>query len=114
MMQEQLRETAEKLAKRRLRGCKRVFETEVEEQMQYERLLIAYDADVEEYILKDFEERSKKDPNHEMGLIVRGFHFGQSSLTEEEHAEWERQMMVFDDVFVEEYNKRITKPGNSH
>ena len=67
--------------------------------MQYERLLIAYDADVEEFILTDFEERCKNDPTCEMSLLVKGFHFGQSSLTEEEHAEWERQLMVFEDVF---------------
>ena len=80
---------------------KRVFVTEAEEQRQYERLLIAYDADVEEYILNDFEERCKKDPTCEMSLVVKGFRFGQSSLTKEEHTEWERQLMVFEDVFVE-------------
>jgi hypothetical protein len=72
-------------------------------------MLIAYDADVEEYILNDFEDRHKKDPMCEMSLVVRGFHFGQSSLTQEEHAEWNRQMMVFDEVFIEEYGKLITE-----
>ena len=105
MMQEQLREIAEKLVERRLRGCKRVFATEAEEQRYYERQLIAYDADVEEYISKDFEERSEKDPNHEMSLIVKGFRLSRSELTEEENEEWERQMMVFDEVFDERYNR---------
>ncbi len=84
---DQLREIAEKLVKRRLKGCKRVFESEAEGQREYERLLITYDADVEEYILNDFEGRRKKDPTCEMSLVVKGFHFGQSSLTKEEHAE---------------------------
>ncbi|MFC1958722.1 hypothetical protein ACFLV6_02265 [Chloroflexota bacterium] len=100
---DQLREIAKKLAKRRLKGCKRVFDTEAEEQEQYERLLIAYDNDVEEHILNDFEERRKKDPACEMSLVVKAFRFGQSSLTKEEHADWDRQMMVFDEVFIEEY-----------
>ena len=95
---DQLREIAEKLVKRRLKGCKRVFDTETEEQREYERLLIAYDADVEEYILKDFEDRLKKDPACEMSLVVKAFRFGQSSLTKEEPVEWERQMLVFDEV----------------
>ena len=111
---ELLREIAQKLIKKRLEGCKRVFETEAEEQRQYERLLIAYDADVEEYILTDFEERCKKDPTCEMSLLVKGFHFGQSSFTKEEHAEWERQLMVFEDVFVEEYNRLITESAEGH
>ena len=113
-LDEQYREIAEKLAKRRIKGCKRVFETDAEEQMQYERLLIAYDADVEEYILNDFEERCNKDPTCEMSLVVKGFRFSQSSLTKEEHAEWERQMMVFDDVFVEEYNRLMTESTKGH
>ncbi len=100
---DQLREIAEKLAKRRLKGCKRVLETEAEEQLQYERLQIAYDADVEEFILTNFEERCKRDPACEMSLVVKAFRFGQSSLTKEEYAEWDRQMMVFDEVFLEEY-----------
>ena len=104
-MQEQLREIAEKLAKRRLRGYKRAFATDAEKQRHYERLLIAYDADVEEYILTDFEERSKKDSNYEMSLIVKGFRLSKSELTEDEHEEWERQMMVFDGVFDERYNR---------
>lgn len=111
---EQYREIAEKLVKRRIKGCKQVFENEDEEQMQYERLLIAYDADVEEYILNDFEERCNKDPMCEMSLVVKGFRFGQSSLTKEELAEWERQMMVFDEVFVEEYNKLMTESTKGH
>ena len=98
---EQYRKIAEKLAKRRTKGCKRVFETDAEEQMQYERLLIAYDADVEEYILNDFEERCKKDPKYKMSLIVKGFHLSKSELTEEENEEWEQHMMVFD----ERYNR---------
>ncbi len=102
---DQLREIAEKLAKRRLKGCKRVFDTEDEEQRQYERLLIAYDSDVEEHILNDFEERCKKDPACEPSLVVKAFCFGQSSLTKEEHAEWDRQMMVFDEVFDERFNR---------
>jgi len=104
-MQEQLREIAEKLAKRRLRGYKRVFASEAEKQKHYERQLIAYDADVEEYIIKDFEEKSKKDPNYKMSLIIKGFRLSKSELTEEEHEEWERQMMVFDEVFDERYNR---------
>ncbi len=111
---DQLKEIAEKLVKRRLKGCKRVFATEAEEQRQYERLLIAYDANVEEFILTDFEGRRKKDPTCEMSLLVKGFHFDQSSLTKEEHAEWERQLMVFEDVFVEEYNKLITESAEGH
>ena len=113
-MQEQVREIAEELVERRLRACKRVFATEAEEQRQYERLLIAYDADVEEYILNDFQEQCKNDPTCEMSLLVKGFHFGQSSLTKEEHAEWERQLMVFEDVFVEEYNRLITESAEGH
>ncbi len=91
-----------------------MIETDAEEQMQYERLLIAYDADVEEYILNDFERRCNKDPTCEMSLVVKGFRFGQSLLTKEEHAEWERQMMVFDDVFVEEYNRLMTESTKRH
>ena len=49
-----------------------------------------------------------------MSLVVKGFRFGQSSLTKEEHAEWERQMMVFDDVFVEEYNRLMTESTKGH
>ncbi len=112
--EDQLREIAEKLVKRRLKGCKYVFETDAEEQRQYERLLVAYDADVEEFILTDFEERRKNDPTCEMSLVVKGFRFGQSSLMKEEHAEWERQMMVFDDVFVEEYNGLMTESTEGH
>ncbi len=81
-MQEELKDIAEKLAKRRLKGYRRVFATEAEKQRYYERQLIAYDADVEEYILNDFEERCQKDPKREMSLVVKGFRFGQSSLTE--------------------------------
>ena len=104
-MQEELREIAEKLTGRRLKGYKRVFATDAEKQRHYELLLIAYDADVEEYILKDFEERCKENASCEMSLVVKGFRLGQSSLTQEEHAEWERQMMVFDEVFDERYNR---------
>ena len=111
---DQLTVIAEKLVNRRLKGCQRVFATETEEQRQYERLLIAYDADVEEYIVNDFEERRKKDPTCEMSLLVKGFRFGQSSLTKEEHKEWERQLMVFEDVFVEEYNRIITESAEGH
>ena len=111
---EPIRKIAEKLAKRRLKGCKRVFKTEAEEQRQYERLLTAYESDVVEYIRTDFEKRYEQDPKSEMSLLVKGFLFGPSALTEDESAEWERQMMLFDDVFDEEYNKRLTKPFNSH
>ena len=104
-MQEQLREIDERLAKKRLKGYKRVFATETEKQRYYERQLIAYDADVEEYILKDFGERSKKDPNYEMSLIVKGFRLSRSELTAEEYEEWERQMMVFDEVFDERFKR---------
>ncbi len=104
-MQEQLRNIAEKLAKRRLKGYRRVFASEAEKQRHYERQLIAYDADVEEYFLKDFEERSKKDPKYEMSLIVKGFRLSRSELTAEENEEWERQMMVFDEVFDERFNR---------
>ncbi|MFC1995072.1 hypothetical protein ACFLVK_01535 [Chloroflexota bacterium] len=104
-MQDQLREIAEKLAKIRLKGYRRVFASEVEKQRHYERQLIAYDADVEEYILQDFEESGKKDPNYEMSLIVKGFRLSKSELTEEEHEEWKRQMMVFDEVFDIQYNR---------
>ena len=104
-MQEELREIAEKLAKRRLKGYKRVFATEAEKQRHYERQLIAYDADVEEYFINDFEERSKKDPPHEMSLIVKGFRLSKPELAEEEQEEWERQLMVFDEVFDERYNR---------
>ncbi len=104
-MQDQLREIAEKLARRRLKGYKRVFATDAEKQRHYERLFIAYDADVEEYILKDFEERCKENASCEMSLIVKGFRLSKSELTEEEHEEWERQMMVFDEVFDERYNR---------
>ena len=109
---DQLREIAEKLAKRRLKECKRVFDTEAEEQKQYERLLIAYDSDVEEHILNDFEERCKKDPACEMNLVVKAFRFGQSSLTKEEYAEWDRKMMVFDEVFLEEYYRLSPKSAD--
>ena len=104
-MQEELRDIAEKLAKRRLKGYKRVFATEAEKQRYYERQLIAYDADVEEYILTDFEEKLKKDPAYEMSLIVKGFRLSKSELTEEEYEEWERQMMIFDEVFDTRYNR---------
>ncbi len=104
-MQEQQREIAEKLAKRRLKGYKRVFATEAEKQRHYERQLIAYDADVEEYILTNFEEKHKQDPAYEMSLIVKGFRLSKSELTAEEQEEWERQMMVFDEVFDERYNR---------
>ena len=113
-MQEELREIAEKLAKRRLKGYKRVFATETEKQIHYDRLLIHYDADVEEYILNDFEERRKKDPTCEMSLVVKRFRSGRSSLTEEEHIEWERQMMVFDEVFVEAYSGLMTESAEGH
>ncbi len=109
-MQEQLREIALKLAKKRLKGHKRVFETDVEKQREYDRLVIAYDADVEEYIRTDFEKRYKQDLTCEMSLLVKGFLFGPSALTEQEGAEWERQMMVFDEVFDEEYSRLFTKP----
>jgi len=105
MMQEELRDIAEKLAKRRLKGYKRVFASEAEKQRYYERQLVHYDADVEEYILEDFEEKSKKAPNCEMSLIVKGFRLSRSELTTEENEEWERQMMVFDEVFDERFNR---------
>ncbi|MFC1968875.1 hypothetical protein ACFLVF_00070 [Chloroflexota bacterium] len=105
MMQEELKDIAEKLAKRRLKGYKRVFDTETEKQRYYERQLVHYDADVEEYILKDFEGKSKKDPNYEMSLIVKGFRLSRSELTADENEEWERQMMVFDEIFDERFNR---------
>ena len=104
-MQEELRRIAETLAKRRLKGYKRVFSTEAERQRYYERQLIHYDADVEEYIVTDFEAKRKKDPKYEMSLIVKGFRLSRSELTAEENEEWERQMMVFDEVFDERYNR---------
>ncbi len=113
-MQEELRKIAEKLAKIRLKGYKRVFASEAEKQRYYERQLIAYDADVEEYITEDFEEKRKNNPAHEMSLIVKGFRMSRSELTEEENEEWERQMMVFDDVFVEEYNRLMTESTKGH
>ena len=61
-MQEQLREIAEKLAKRRLKGYKRMFATEAEKQRYWERQHIHYDSEVEEYILTDFAEKRKKTP----------------------------------------------------
>ena len=111
---DQLREIAEKLVKRRLKGCKRVFDTETEEQREYEQLLIAYDADVEEFILTDFEEQRKKDPTCEMSLVVKGFRFGQSSLTKEEHTAWERQLMVFDEVFDTRLNRLFGESTKGH
>ncbi|MFC1955781.1 hypothetical protein ACFLWZ_04545 [Chloroflexota bacterium] len=104
-MQDQLKEIAEKLAKKRLKGYRRVFASEAEKQKYWERQHILYDADVEEYILTDFEERSKKDPNCEMSLIVKGFRLSNSELTEEEREEWERQVEVFDEVFDERYKR---------
>lgn len=111
---DQLRKIAGKLVKRRLKGCKRVFAIEAEEQRQSERLLLAYDADVEKFILTDFEERRKKDPTCEMSLVVKRFRSGRSSLTEEEHAEWERQMMVFDEVFDARYNRLFGESTRGH
>lgn len=104
-MQEELRGIAEKLVTSRLKGYKRVFATGTEKQRYYERQLVHYDADVEEYIIKDFEEKSKKDPNYEMSLIVKGFRLSHSELTAEENEEWERQMMVFDEVFDERFSR---------
>jgi hypothetical protein len=104
-MQEDLREIAQKLAKRRLKRHKRVFASEAERQRYWERQHIHYDSEVEEYILKDFEEKRKNNPAHEMSLIVKGFSLSRSELTEEESKEWERQMMVFDEVFDERFNK---------
>ena len=42
MMQEELRDIAEKLAKRSLKGYKRVFATEAEKQRHYERQRTVY------------------------------------------------------------------------
>ena len=113
-MQDELRKIAEKLAKRRLKGYRRVFASEAEKQRYWERQLIQYDADVEEYIVTDFEEKRKKDPNCEMSLIVKGFRMSKSELTEEEHEEWERQMMVFDEVFDERYNRLFGESTKGH
>ena len=110
MMQEELRNIADKLAKRRLKGYRRAFATEAEKQRYWERQHIHYDADAEEYITEDFEEKSKKDPNYEMSLIVKGFRLSRSELTQEENEEWERQMMVFDEVFDERFNKLFGEP----
>jgi hypothetical protein len=99
-----LRKRAKVIARKRLKDAKKVLDTESEKQRAYEGLLIAYDADVEEYIRTDFENRYKQDPACEMSLLFKGFLFGPSSLTEEERSEWERQMMVFEEVFDEEYN----------
>lgn len=104
-MQEKLRKIAEKLAKKRLKGYKWVFKSEAEKQTYWERQHIYYDSDVEEFFLTDFEEKRKKDPNYEMSLIVKGFSLSRSELTEEENEEWERQMMVFDEVFDERFKK---------
>ncbi|MFC1995126.1 hypothetical protein ACFLVK_01810 [Chloroflexota bacterium] len=113
-MQEQLRKIAEKLAKRRLKGYRRVFASEDEKQRHYERQLIAYDSDVEEYIIEDFEERSKEDPNYEMSLIVKGFLLSKSELTEQEQEEWVSQMMVFDEVFDARYYRLFGALTNTH
>ncbi len=113
-MQNELRIIAEKLAKRRLKGYKRVFATEAEKQRYWERQLIQYDADVEEYIITGFEEKRKNNPAHEMSLIVKGFRLSRSELTAEENEQWERQMMVFDEVFEERYNRLFGESTKGH
>ena len=113
-MQDELRKIAEKLAKRRLKGYRRVFASEAEKQRYWERQHIHYDSEVEEYILTDFEEKRKKDPNYKMSLIVKGFRLSRSELTAEENEEWERQMMVFDEVFDERFNRLFGESVKEH
>ena len=42
-----------------------------------------------------------------MSLIVKGFRLSSSELTTEENEEWERQMLVFDEVFDERFNRLL-------